>query len=121
MLISALASSLNGGGGGLFGFFGGGSSSGSSGGTVAAASGSGTGFGFVAPTTPATSSLCPTRKNPTACSWCYAAAKTKTACDAVATGKNGTDDPQNTTTDATGDDCLWYSDTNVCLNDEGAA
>ena len=116
--VSALAQGLSGGGNGFFGFGGGSSGSGSASGGAAAGS---AGFGgAVVVTTPPTSSLCPTRKNPTACSWCYASAKTKADCDKVANGLNGTDDAKNTDADKTGDDCLWYSDTNVCLNDEGA-
>lgn len=53
------------------------------------------------------------------CLWCYVVVKIKMVCDVVVIGKNGMDDFQNIIMDVIGDDCLWYSDINVCLNDEG--
>lgn len=53
------------------------------------------------------------------CLWCYVVVKIKMVCDVVVIGKNGMDDFQNIIMDVLGDDCLWYSDINVCLNDEG--
>lgn len=109
LALAQVASSSS---GGFFsGIFGGSSSS-----SAAASSGS----AVVAVTQAPVSSLCPSRRNPVACAWCNTNGRDQATCTANANGLNNTDDPVNSATDATGDDCLWYSDTNICLNDEGA-